>query len=561
MLDRIKVLALGGLDEEGRDCYIIEINDKIFIVDCGMSLPDRTVPGIDAFLPNFDYVINNKDKVLAYIITHGHDEEMGAIKYFFNKVPAPIYCTREAQGFIIAQAIMYGINPKFDFRIIGPSDDLNIGGVDIRLFQTCHNMVSSFGVCFKTNRGNIVYTSDFIVDFTVKDPGYVFDTHKLAIISEEKTFLLLSESKGALLDGYCAPRHRVTPKIEKLFQQEKRIFVSCFWQNAFRIHEILELVKLYNKKIYFYDRYTRDVMSILVASKSLSIDQKYILAEQDLLRTKESDVVLLMLGHGEEIYEKMYALTFGKNEDKRIVLGKNDIFIVASIPTPTYEIIATRSIDSLYRTGCNVCWLKRKEVPSMHARQNDLKYFLSILKPQYYIPVRGSYTQLLANAKLALSMGIGLNHTNVFVLDNGMEIIFDDKLRPTIVPNEVNKINIAPILVDGKGLSNIGSDIIEERNKLGVDGVVFMSSIYSISQRKIVSSVDVQMRGFVFTKEAEPILKALDKIYIEEMNKAINEGEVNFEKTLNNIKELSKRFIRKENGREPLILANVITIE
>lgn len=197
----------------------------------------------------------------------------------------------------------------------------------------------------------------------------------------------------------------------------------------------------------------------------------------------------------------------------------------------------------------------------MHAHQDDLKVFLSLLKPKYYLPVRGSFVNLMSNAKLALSMGIGLNHSNVFILDNGMQLIFDEATRPHMVPNEVNNINISPVLVDGTGISKVGSDVIEERRELGFDGAVVVAATVSIKEKKIIAGPDCQMRGFVFVKEAEPLLKSISNIYVEEVNNALATS-LKFEasKVENLIRERAKRFIRRENGREPMVLPIIIEV-
>ncbi|MBR2505493.1 MAG: ribonuclease J [Bacilli bacterium] len=558
MADLIKVCALSGLDEEGRDCYLIEINNDIFVVDCGMSMPDKTIPGIDSILPNFEYLIKNKNRVKAYIITHGHDEEIGALKYFYPLVPAPIYCTFAASQFIVSQADIYKVKVKFDFKIVKPTDDVNIAGHRVRFFQTCHNMCESQGVAFSTDRGNIIYTSDFIVDFTVKDKDFCFDTKAITFLSEEPTLMLLAESKCAHIDGYCAPHHRVTRKISKYFtDSNKRIFVSCFWQNIFRIYEIISLAKVNGKKIYLFDNYTKNIVQTLMNVNILPITNQDIIPTEDLLRVRNQDVVVLMLGHREDIYKKMIKLSSGLIDDKRLVLSKDDIFINASIPTAIFDVIATKAIDALFKTGCEVINLKRKDMPSMHARQDDLKYFLSLLRPKYYVPVRGSYKKLIANAKLALSMDIGLNHMNVFILDNGSVLNFDNSPRPYVIPSERSGINVAPILVDGKGISMIGDEIINDRRKLGVDGVVMLAIAVSKDTKQICAGPDCQMRGFVFVKEAEPLLKSLSQIFIEEVKMVLAQGSLNFEKAIANTKERCKRFIRKENGRDPHIIATV----
>ena len=561
-MDNIKISALGGLDENGRDCYVIEINNDLFVVEAGSSLPDKTIPGVDFLLPNAEYIIQNRNRLKAYIITHGHDESMSGLKYFYNRAPAPVYCTETTRKCMLGQANILKVKTNFDFRIVEPSSSVTIANHVIHFFQTCHSVAQSMGVAFETNRGNIVYTSDFIVDYSLNESGYIFDLPTLGKISEKPTLILLSPSKGADRSGYCAPKHRIVYLIEKYFKDtQQRMFISCFWQNLFRIRGILILCKKYHKKVYFYDDYTAQVMNFLGNKDDELMIGLEIVNKEDLLRVKEQDLVILILGHGSEIYDNIGKLAARSNEDKRIVIGPKDIFISAALPTPTQEVVATSSLDSLYRTGCEVVWLNHKVLFPMHAHQDDLKVFLSLLKPKYYLPVRGSFVNLMSNAKLALSMGIGLNHSNVFILDNGMQLIFDEGARPHMVPNETNNINISPVLVDGTGISKVGNDVIEERRELGFDGAVVVAATISVKEKKIIAGPDCQMRGFVFVKEAEPLLKSISNIYVEEVNNALaTSPKFEASKVESLIRERAKRFIRRENGREPMILPIIIEV-
>ena len=561
MEDIIKVSALGGLDENGRDCYVIEINNDIFVIDAGLALPDKTIPGVDYLLANAQYLINNKDRVKAYIMTHAHDENMGALKYFYDDAPAPIYCTRFTKHVIETQFNFNTLRIPLEFKVIPPTSALEIAGRKFHFFQTSHNAAYSFGVAIETSKGNIVYTSDFIVDYSVKIPGYIFDMKALSVLSERSTFLLMSESKGANHEGYCSPHHRVTPLIEKYFSNaNKRIFIDCFWQNFFRISEIIDLCIENNKKIFFYNDFTRTIMKMLMEFNPTRIPVDMIVNKEDLLRVREQELVILMLGKGEELYQELIRVVDGTNEDKRIRLTKRDIFINAGLPTPTLETIATRSIDYLYRTGAEVVWIKKNQITAMHPRQDDLKFFLSVLKPRYYLPVRGNFINLMANAKLALSMGIGLNHTNVFILDNGMQLCFNELGRPSILPNNPAIMPTHPILVDGSGVStNVAENIVNDRRQLSVDGVVVIAVTVSLEEKRIIAGPDCQMRGFVYVKEAEPLLKSVANIFVDEVTTALSVNNTNFEEIKANAQERIRRFIKRENGREPMIIPIIVT--
>ena len=555
MSDRIKIFALGGLDENGRDCYIVEINDDIFVIDAGLSLADKTIPGVDCLIPNFDYLIKNKERIKGYFMTHGHDESVGSLKFIYNKAPAKVYCTTTTKVVMLGQLLIHKYdNVKYDFEVVKPSDKRIVAGREVTFFQTCHNAANSFGVAINTDQGNIVFTSDFIINFATEEDSYKFDLSATSELAKQETLILMAESKAAQKNGYCSPNHRISDKVEKYFKMDKRIFVTCYWQNMYRLREISRLVVKHHKKIYCYDDYTAYILrNIVIEGGGTHLTEEYIIKKEDFLRTKQSDIVILIVGHSDDIFDEINALSAHRNKDTRISVGPGDIFISVAIPRPSYETIATRAMDNIYRTGCDVVWLKGKDVSAMHACEDDIRFVLNMFKPKYYFPVRGNYTNIMENAKIAVSLGIGLNHMNVFVLDNGMQLIFEKDRRPVILPNEMNGVDITPMLVDGKGVAKISDEIIEVRQRMSVDGAVVIASTVSLKEKKIIAGPDCQMRGFVFVKEAEPMLKSISQIYIEEVTAALVAGKTTFKETQNIIKDRIRRFVRRENGREPYV--------
>ena len=555
MSEKIKVFALGGLDENGRDSYIVEINDDIFVLDAGISLPDKTIPGVDCLLPNFDYLIKNKNRIKAYIMTHGHDENVGALKFVYRLAPAKIYCTNSTKNVMLGQLLIHKYESvNFDFEVVKPSEERLIANRKVTFFQTCHNAANSFGVAIHTERGNIIFTSDFIINFATDEPNYRFDLLGTSKLAEEETLLLMAESKSASKHGYCSPKHRISDRVERYFKAEKRLYFVCYWQNMYRIREICRLIKKYNKKLYCYDDYTDKVMrQIVIASDGAQISEQDFIKREDLLRVRKSDVVILIVGHSDDIFNEISALGLGRNADSRIILEPDDVFINVAVPRPSYEMVATKAMDNIYRTGSEVVWLKNKDVSSMHACEDDLRFILNLFRPKYYFPVRGHYIDIMENAKLSLSLGIGLNHMNVFVLDNGMQIVFEGDKRPVILPNEVTGVDVTPMLVDGKGVAKISDEIIAIRQQLGVDGAVIIAATVSTKNKEIIAGPDCQMRGFVFVREAEPLLKSITQIYVEEVQTALKSGVTDFSEAKQMIKDRVARFIRRENGREPFI--------
>ena len=559
-MDKIKVFALGGLDEDGRDCYVVEINSDIFVIEAGTCLPDKNIPGIDFMLPNVDYLIENKNRIKAYIMTHGHDESIGALPYFYNRAPAPIYCTNATKVVIEAITSTLHINVDYDFVLVNATDNLEISGHVIHFFQTCHNFAYSFGVAIETDQGNVVFSGDFVINYDSNDQGYAFDSTALSRISNKPTLLLMAESKAANKPGYCSPHHRITGIISKYFtDMKKRIFITCFYQNLFRIREICLLARKTNKKIYFYNKYTKNVMSEYLMIQPDLILPTDIISRENLLRIPREDVVILMLGSGGELYDEIKLLSEGNNEDRRVLIDDSDVFISAAIGRPSLETMETRAIDSIYRTGATVCWINNKMVSAMHAHEDDLKALLSWLRPKFYMPVRGHFVNMMANAKLALSTGLGFNHFNILLVDNGCELIFDGGTRPIVRPQEVTGIPVSPALVDGLGVATKANEaLVEERIKMGIDGVIIIAATIDKEHTQIIAGPDCQMRGFVFVKDAEPLLKTISSYYLEEVNAVFSGINESFDVAINNIIERTSRYVLRETGREPVIMPLII---
>lgn len=556
MAENIKVFALGGLDEKGKNLYILEINENIFVVEAGIKFPDRTLPGVDVIIPDYQYLKQNRDRVRGYFISHGHCEQMGALPYIYKDVPAPIYCTKATAKMIEKQTGNVIKKEKYIFNIIDPSGATTICGFKFQFFQTAHSAIQSCGFAIETSLGSIVYTGDFIVEYNIhKDHKH--DLNKLAKIAEKDILLLMSESVGAELPGYTSPYHRLKPHLYRVLQETKgRVYVSLFDKNIYGFGEVITAAIEGNKKIIFYNQYARETYEFLSQTSSIVSNRNVCASPDDLLRMKEQDIIIVLVNQGENMFDDISELARGEIDDKRFLLSPNDTFLVACPPVSGLEVQATAAIDDLYKTGAHIVNLKRKEYAAMNAREEDLKTMLSLLKPKYYMPVSGEYRQLLANAKIATNMGSIYNHTNVFVLDNGMVVeINEGKARLS-----TQKIKYGDLIVDGIGVGDVRGEVINDRQKLSDDGVIILALAVSKSEGKIIAGPDVQMRGFVFVKESENVLKELTKIFVDAVTENLAKRE-SMDSAKNSTVDKSIRYVRKETGRDPMIVAIVEELE
>lgn len=560
MAEVVKIFALGGLDETGKSMYVVEAGNDIFIIESGLKYPDSTNPGIDMIIPNYDYLKANKHRVRAFIITHGHDDQMGALPWVYRDIQAPIYATNATIMMIKAFTKTMNMDVNYQFVPIEPSSDHIIAGREFNFFQTAHSMLMTFGFAMETGQGYVVYSGDFIVEYNVS-ANYKHDLNALGKIAEKPVLCLLSESLGAEKPGYTSPDHRLTPHINKVFQEARgRIFVATYNQSTYNIEEIIDLAKKLNKKILFYNDEVKDFFARFNSIGALTIPNNNFVSSDNLLRTREQDLIVLMMGHGENLYQDIELLASNAQEDKRFVLGPSDTFIVAAPPVPSIEILATDAIDQLYRTGAKVIHLTKKHIANMHAQEEDLKMLLSMLKPKYYIPIKGEYRHLMANAKLAVGMGVNLSHRNIFLLDNGMIVRFEDN-GAKLLGSDLDRIPTSDLLIDGLGVGDISSSVIEDRQKLSDDGVIVLACAISKKLRTIVAGPDIQMRGFVFVKDSDNVLKELTNILVSTTMSYLAQPTINLEEAKDNIYEKALRYVRRETRKTPMILPLISEVD
>lgn len=557
-MDKIKIIALGGMDESYKNMTLVEINDDIFVVEAGVKFPDRTQPGIDYIIPRHDYLIENKSKVRGYFLTQGHDSIIGAVPYIYEKVPAPIYCSATTKVFFEQFCIHNHIDVnKFDFVIVKPSQDLLIKNRKISLFGTACNIAESFGLAFNTDQGNVVFLSNFVVH-NDQDKGFVHDIAKIGRIINDKTLVLLADSVGVERPGYCSPKYRLLPLVEKeILDAPGRIFFGVDTPDFFNTISVIEAAIKMGRKILAYDAHARGMLDVFEKTGFIKFNRDTRVSIEEVNRLRPQEVLVFITGYGSKLNSQIALLAAKNNDEKIVFVTPKDTFIFANHVTPENEISATETLDELYRTGCKIIRPSNKDFIRMHACEEDLKAIISLFKPQYFIPTSGMFKQLLAAAKIAVNMNIGLNHTNVFILDNGNVVNFENG-RGLIAPN---KVIAGDLFIDGKGVGDIEDHIIEERQRLSDDGVVIMGITISIKERKIVAGPDVQARGLVYVKDGEALIKELGRLFVSCVESEL--AKENFSKAYleESVKDISFKAIRRALNKTPIIIPIIAEIE
>ena len=554
---KIRIFALGGLDESGKNCIVIEIDGDIYVIGPGIAEPDKTMPGVDYLIPNYDYLKENKDRVKGYFLLHGHDDEIGALAYMYEDVPAPVF----GSAVTLAMLKIFTSHVKKDPSMyktvtVDPTSTFLVGGRKVHFFHTAHNIADSSGMAIETPYGNIVYGSDYVVE-NAADKDYLFDITAISQIAEKPTLALLAESLYATRPGYTAPKYKLTDHVLEAFKNaEGRIFVSLFSSNLYNFDEIIRLSVLFKRKIVCYDSGASDILKAMQPCGSLVIPRENFASTDDILRHKDQDLVILMSGFGAKLFRKIAMLASGENEDKRIKIKPTDTFVIASPSDDNTELEFVDAADELFRTGCKVVMVPKKSFMKMQASEEDLKMMASLFKPKYYIPVKGFYKDLLANAMLALSMGLGLTHQNVFVLENGMSVLIDEKGARVFD----EKIPHGDLMIDGSGVGDISTSVLSDRTKLA-EGAVIVAATISRKKMGIVAGPEVQTRGLVVGKEADALTRDLSKILLSTVEELVTSYDFNMAELKQNVYEKSLRAIRRSTGKEPMVLPLLVEVE
>lgn len=561
--DIVKILPLGGQAEMGKSMYCIEIKDKIFILDAGFRFPEINKLGVDIIIPSFDYLKENAKRVVAIIITHGHDDVMGALPYLLETVNVPIYAPALTADLIdqMLKRHRKHNNFKINYQLnrVKRNDSIEIEGVPVEFFPVTHSIPGSVGVALWTRDGYIVYCGEFIIDFGAPE-GFRCDIQKMMEIGKKGVLALLCESSYSKNPGYTSPKHKLTDKIDNIFEDsEGRIIISSYAQNIFRTKEIIELTKKYNRKIVFYGRDKYDSTNSIVRigqrlkKAVINIPKEIVAFSTDIGKKKIDDnLVVLLSGTPQRIYHDINDIIDGG--DEYLKLNKNDTFIVASPVVPGTEKIANRAINELYKTDSNIYVLKNKELTSMHASQEDVKVIIQIFNPTYFIPIKGEYQHFISNMEVAMSMHV--LQENIPIIDNG-EIL---TLKNGVLEDYRDTIEVEDVMIDGIGVGDVGDKVIDDRIQLSNDGVVIIGVTIDSKKREIIANTDVQSRGFVYLKDSEHIIKGI--IDIAEKCVAQMKGDYTLEaiEVRQEIKDKASKYITKETGKRPVILPIIIEV-
>ena len=554
MSDKIKIIHLGGQDEIGKNLTVVEINNDIFVVDCGIKFPDKTKHGIDFILPRFDYLIENKNRIKAYILTKGDDLLIGGLPYVIKRAPAKVICSETTKIFLNSFCVHHRAKVDFDFDIVNAHDERMIAGHRIRFFPTTSNLAFSFAVVFSTDLGNIVYIDGYAIDSNC-DKGYLTNSKNLSDICGEDNLLLMSDASYADRPGYTNPKFKIVPLIERTFKDAQgRIFIALPTNDTYNVEMVIRLAVKSGRKIYAFDEATRQMYHRFIKNYSFSIPSKYVGQLDDVARARPKEVLIIMSGFGAQAYNKIALFASGQYSDKRLKLIPGDTFIIGLHNSNATETLANNAVDELYRNDkIKIIYFNKKDFLEMRPSEEDVKTMLSVVQPKYFMPISAMYTALLASAKIAIDMGINLNHTNIFIADNGMVLNIDE--HGARIDNK--PIVTGELMVDGLSIGDINSSTLNDRHILGEQGVVMVAAMYNENLSRVTYGPDIQMRGILTLKEGEKIIKELHKLFDIIMTEELKKPVVNKGNIENKIVEQFAKTVRRITLKNPMVISMI----
>lgn len=549
----LRIAFLGGINEIGKNITLYEYGDDMILVDCGMSFPDEEMPGIDIVIPDFSYVIKNKDRIKGLFITHGHEDHIGAIPYLLKNFNIPIYGTRLSLGLLQAKLKEHRMNNSAKLNTIKPGDKIKLGNFEIEFIHVNHSIPDAVALAIRTPAGLVVQTGDFKIDTTPINDSPI-DFARFAELGKEGVMLLLSDSTNAERPGFSNSERIVGESFSNLFNkaENQRIIVATFSSNIHRIQQIITEAVKCKRKVAVSGRSMLNVVSIASELGYLKIPDG-VLIDIDMIRKyKPEELVIITTGSQGEPLSALHRMAFSDHRQVEIVPG--DLIIISATPIPGNEKLVGKVINELMKLGAHVVYEKMYDVHvSGHAYQEELKLMFSLVKPQYFIPVHGEQKHLVKHAELAHSMGIPKNRIVIADIGDVVEVGKDKiKVAETVTAGKV--------FVDGLGVGDVGSVVLRDRKHLAEDGIFVVVITMDSSTGAVVSGPDVISRGFVYVRESEKLLDKAREVACSVLESCHASGIRDWNTIKTKVKDGLSRFLYERTKRRPMILPIIMEV-
>ncbi|WP_041716815.1 ribonuclease J [Clostridium saccharobutylicum] len=546
------MIPLGGLGEIGKNMTAFEYKDEIIVIDCGLAFPDEDLYGIDIVIPDVTYLINNKDKVKGFFITHGHEDHIGGLPYVLKQINVPIYGAKLTIGLIEGKLEEHKMLRDCTLHVVEVGELIKFENFKIEFIRTNHSIPDSCSIALYTPIGTIVHSGDFKVDFTPIDEQ-VLDLQRYAQLGKKGVLLLMADSTNALHKGYTMSEKTVGETLENLFEKATgRIIVSTFASNVHRLQQISDCARKNNRKIAFSGRSMENISRVAIDLGYLFIPEGMIISLDEIQNYENNRITIITTGSQGE---SMAALTrIASSTHRKIQIQKGDMVIISASPIPGNEKAVSNVINDLTQKGANVIYKAIEDIHvSGHACEEELKLMQALLKPKFFIPLHGEYRHLIAHAKIAQTMGV--DKSNIFILDTG-DIFELSKNKGEII----GKAPSGRILIDGMGIGDVGNMVLRDRKNLAEHGMITVVVTIDRRSKIVLGGPDIISRGFVYMRDSEELIREIRGIVLKCVEGCLERNITQWAEIKNTIRREVDNFVYMKMKKKPMILPVIVEI-
>ncbi len=552
-LGKIRIISLGGLNEIGKNLTVIEYENDIVIVDCGLGFPDEEMLGIDLVIPDITYLEKNQDRIRGILLTHGHEDHIGAIPYILRSINPPIYGTKLTLGIIENKLTEHRLPWQPKLNVVSAGDVLKLGAMSAEFIRVNHSIADACCIALRTPLGTILHTGDFKLDISPID-GEMMDVTRLGEIGREGVLLLMCESTNAERHGFTPSERKVGESLEYIFTKntDKRLVIATFSSNVHRVQQIIDASANHGRKVAITGRSMLNIVGAAVELGYMKVPSGVLIDIADIRRFKPEELTIITTGSQGEPMSALYRMAF--NEHDKVTLGRNDLVVLSSSAIPGNEKLVGRIINELSKNGVGVLHDSVVEVHvSGHACQEELKLMQALTKPKYFMPIHGEFRHLAANRELALFMG--MEDRNIFISDIGRVLEIDQhgaRFNGTVPAGK--------ILVDGYGIGDVGNIVLRDRRHLSQDGLIVVVATVDIEEGMLLSGPDIISRGFVYVRESEELMEQARQLALDALSDCLDTGVVDRMEIKSKVKDDLSKFLYAKTKRKPMVLPVIMNV-
>ena len=552
-LGKLRIISLGGLNEVGKNITVIEHGNDIIIVDCGLGFPDEEMLGIDLVIPDITYLEKNQDRIRGLLLTHGHEDHIGAIPYILRTINPPIYGTKLTLGILRNKLAEHRLPHQPKLNVVSAGDVVKLGGLSAEFIRVNHSIADACCLAIRTPLGTLVHTGDFKLDISPID-GEMMDLTRLGEIGREGVLLLMCESTNAERHGFTPSERKVGESLEYIFTRnaDKRLVIATFSSNVHRVQQIIDASANHGRKVAITGRSMLNVVGAAVELGYMKVPSGVLIDIADIRRYKPEELTIITTGSQGEPMSALYRMAWGEHD--KVTLGRQDLVVLSSSAIPGNEKLVGRVINELSKNGVNVLHDSVVEVHvSGHACQEELKLMQALTKPKYFMPIHGEFRHLAANRELARYMGI--EDRNIFISDIGRVLEIDQhgaRFNGTVPSGKV--------LVDGYGVGDVGNIVLRDRRHLAQDGLIVVVATVDIDEGMILSGPDIISRGFVYVRESEELMDQARALALDALTDCMDTGVVDRMEIKSKVKDDLSKFLYAKTKRKPMVLPVIMNV-